>query len=190
MNIKINKNKLTLKSLYFFLKILPLNNVYFFFDELVIVVKLKFLLNTLTFLKYHTYCQFDTLVCISGVDYLQRSNRFELNYELLSLRFNKRLRVKVFINELDVVNSCGNLYSSGYWHESEVWDMFGVFFKNHTNLKRILTDYGFEGYPLRKDFPLSGFIEIKYSDSENRIITESLKLVQEYRTFNFFTPWK
>ena len=162
----------------------------FFFDELVLIIRLKFLLNVLTFLKYHTYCQFDTLVCISGVDYLQRSNRFEINYDLLSLRFNYRIRIKVLVNELDVVNSSGNLFNSAFWHESEIWDMYGIFFKNHSNLKRILTDYGFEGFPLRKDFPLSGFIEIKYSNSQNRIITESIKLAQEYRTFTFSSPWK
>ena len=103
----------------------------FFFDELVLIIRLKFLLNVLTFLKYHTYCQFDTLVCISGVDYLQRSNRFEINYDLLSLRFNYRIRIKVLVNELDVVNSSGNLFNSAFWHESEIWDMYGIFFKNH-----------------------------------------------------------
>jgi NADH dehydrogenase (ubiquinone) Fe-S protein 3 len=188
-NIK-NKNIIIIKSLRYFLKILPIKNVLFYNDELVMSIEVKFLISVLKFLKLHTYSQYESLVCISGVDFLQRSLRFELNYDLLSLRFNNRLRIKICVTELNSVNSCGGVYTAGYWHESEIWDMFGVFFDKHPNLKRILTDYGFEGYPLRKDFPLCGFFEIKYIESQNRIVTESLELAQEYRTFNFSSPWK
>ena len=140
--------------------------------------------------KMHTNCQYKILTCISGVDYLYKKNRFEINYELLSLRFNNRIRIKLFISEMEIVTSCQSIYPSSSWHECEVWDMYGIFFKNHPNLKRILTDYGFEGYPLRKDFPLCGFVEIKYNELEKRIVTESIELSQEYRTFNFLSPWK
>ena len=189
MSVLVN-NKLIIKSLHKFLKIVPVKNVYFYNKETVFFINSRFLLNVLLFLKLHTHCQYTILVCISGVDYLTKSNRFELNYELLSLRYNNRIRIKLSINELDIVDSCEKIYISSSWHECEIWDMFGVFFNNHTNLKRILTDYGFEGYPLRKDFPLCGFIEIKYNELQKRIITESIELSQEYRTFDFLSPWK
>ena len=116
--------------------------------------------------------------------------RFKLVYELLSVRYNSRIRIKIFLNELMNVNSCDKLFLTGGWYECEIWDMFGVFFTNHSNLKRILTDYGFEGYPLRKDFPLSGFIEMRYNEIEKRVIAEPIELAQEYRTFKFLSPWE
>jgi NADH:ubiquinone oxidoreductase subunit C len=117
-------------------------------------------------------------------------NRFELVYDLLSVKFNSRIRIKLSINQLQMVESCENVFIAAGWFESEIFDMFGIFFSNHSNLRRILTDYGFEGYPLRKDFPLSGFIELRYDDSQKRIVTDYIQFSQEYRTFDFLSPWK
>jgi NADH/F420H2 dehydrogenase subunit C len=147
------------------------------------------LLNALTFLKNNVLSQFKILTSITGVDYPERSNRFEVIYDILSLKFNNRLRLKLFVNELSFTDTIELLYPAANWYECEVWDMYGVFFKDHSNLRRILTDYGFEGHPLRKDFPLSGFIEVKYSDLRKRVLNEPLELAQEYRTFDFFSPW-
>ena len=134
--------------------------------------------------------QFESLCCISGVDYPYNKYRFAVVYELLSVRYNNRLRIKTSSTELLAVDSSAYVYDSAGWYECEIWDMYGVFFKKHPNLKRILTDYGFIGYPLRKDFPLSGYIEMRYSELEKRVLNESLELSQEYRTFNFSSPWE
>lgn len=186
----IKQKKLILKSIKIILNMLPIKNILFFKDEIVILINSKFLIVILTFLKLHTHSQYNLLVCISGVDYLYKKYRFELNYELLSMRFNNRIRIKLFFDELTSIPSIDKLFSSASWYECEIWDMFGIFFSNHSNLKRILTDYGFEGNPLKKDFPLSGYIEIKYNEAQKRIISESIELSQEYRTFNFLSPWE
>jgi len=170
-------------------KICPLEKIQYYGQELVIIVKSQLLYDILTFLKYHVFYQFTLLTCITGVDYPNNKYRFKLVYELLSIRYNIRLRVKTFTHELSGIDSCNQLYFTAGWYECEIWDMYGVFFKNHSNLKRILTDYGFEGYPLRKDFPLSGFVEMKYNETEKRVINESIELCQEYRTFKFLSPW-
>ena len=153
-------------------------------------MKPNHLLDILLFFKNHILYQFKILTCISCVDYPMNKYRFKIVYELLSIRFNARLRVKVFTHELLGLDSCEKLFLAGSWYECEIFDMFGVFFKNHSNLKRILTDYGFEGHPLRKDFPLSGFIEMRYHESKKRVVTESIELSQEYRTFKFLSPWE
>ena len=111
------------------------------------------------------------------------------SYELLSIKFNSRLRVKTSINEVGSVESATKIFNSANWWEREVWDMFGIFFSNHPDLRRILTDYGFEGYPLRKDFPLSGYVEVRYDDTVKRVVCEPLELAQEFRSFNFESPW-
>nr|YP_010139060.1 NADH dehydrogenase subunit 9 [Lithodesmium undulatum]QQJ94668.1 NADH dehydrogenase subunit 9 [Lithodesmium undulatum] len=172
------------------LKICPVEKIQIFNKEIVLVVKPYYLTHLLKILKKHVLYQFEILTCISGVDYPQHFHRFKLVYELLSIRYNCRIRVKTFTNELIGVNSCDKLFLTAGWYECEIWDMFGVFFNNHTNLKRILTDYGFEGYPLRKDFPLSGFIEVRYHEIQKRIINEPLEMAQEYRNFTFLSPWK
>jgi NADH:ubiquinone oxidoreductase subunit C len=172
------------------IKVCPLEKVQVFNEDLILVVKPNVLLDILLFFKYHILYQFEILTCIPRVDYPMNKYRFKLAYELLSIRYNFRLRIKTFAHELMSIDSCANLYLSGGWYECEIWDMFGVFFKNHSNLKRILTDYGFEGYPLRKDFPLSGFIEMRYHETQKRVITESIELSQEYRTFTFLSPWE
>ena len=182
--------QLVVKSLNNLFRTCPLEKIQIFNSELTLVVKPSMLLNVLFFLKYSMLHQFSILTCISGVDYPAKKYRFKVVYELLSIRFNARLRIKTFTTELIGIDSCDKLFLSAGWYECEIWDMFGVFFKNHSNLKRILTDYGFEGYPLRKDFPLSGFVEIRYSETQKRVVNESIELSQEYRTFNFASPWE
>jgi NADH dehydrogenase (ubiquinone) Fe-S protein 3 len=183
------QHKLTLSSIKTLTQVLPISKIHIFSNEIVIFVKPEFLVDTLFFLKNHILFQFTILTSISGVDYPEKKHRFEVVYDLLSVTFNQRLRVKVLINELESVNSCEKVYPAANWFECEVWDMYGVFFKNHSNLRRILTDYGFEGHPLRKDFPLNGYIEVRYSENHKRVISESVEFSQEYRTFNFFGPW-
>ena len=168
----------------------PLEKIQVLNDSIVITVKPEIVFDILLFLKNHVLYQFELLTCISGVDFPSNKYRFNIVYELLSLRYNCRLRVKTFTNELTSVQSSEKLFLASGWYECEIWDMFGVFFTNHPNLKRILTDYGFEGYPLRKDFPLSGFVEMRYNEIEKRIINESIELCQEYRTFSFLSPWE
>jgi len=183
-------NGLLFSSIKKFLNIFPVENISVYHNEITLSVKSRHLLSILKFLKQHTHSQYHVLVSISAVDSLHNLNRFELNYELLSLKFNNRLRIKVYLDELELIDSCEDLYKAASWYECEVWDMFGIYFGNHKNLKRILTDYGFEGFPLRKDFPLCGFVEIQFNELQKRIVTDSVELAQEYRTFNFLSPWQ
>jgi NADH:ubiquinone oxidoreductase subunit C len=181
-------SQLIVKNIRNLSRMCPLEKIQVYDQELVIIVKSKLLYDTLVLFKYHIPYQFNLLTCITGVDYPANKYRFSLVYDLLSIRFNVRLRIKTFSHELFGVDSCDQLYFTAGWYECEIWDMYGVFFKNHSNLKRILTDYGFEGHPLRKDFPLSGFVEMKYNETEKRVINESIELCQEYRTFRFLSP--
>lgn len=183
-------NKVIIENLKYIHKSCPIMKLQIHNSEITVVVNSQDLLDVLLFFKNHILCQFKVLTCISGVDYPMNKYRFKLVYELLSVRYNSRIRVKIFTNELNPVNSSDKIFSAAGWYECEIWDMFGVFFKDHSNLKRILTDYGFEGYPLRKDFPLSGFIEMRYNETKKRVISEPLELSQEYRTFNFLSPWE
>jgi len=134
--------------------------------------------------------QYKILVDITAVDYPSRILRFEVVYNLLSLHYNARLRIKTRLDEITPAFSSTPIYSAAGWAEREVWDMFGIFFSNHPDLRRILSDYGFQGHPLRKDFPLTGYVEVRYDDSEKRVITESLELTQEFRYFDFASPWE
>ena len=177
------------KSLKNLIKVCPVEKIQVFKEEVSIVIRPSLLINFLTFFKNHILYQFKVLTCISGVDYPSNKYRFQVIYELLTIRYNFRIKIKIFINELMSVDSCNHVFLTSGWYECEIWDMFGIFFNKHLNLKRILTDYGFEGYPLRKDFPLSGFIEMRYHESEKRVLNESIELSQEYRTFNFSSPW-
>ena len=127
---------------------------------------------------------------VTAVDYPTKNERFEVVYNLLSLQYNTRIRIKTHINELTPVDSLVPVYNSASWWERETWDMFGIFFANHPDLRRILTDYGFEGHPLRKDFPLSGYVEVRYDDSEKRVVTEAVELTQDFRYFDFSSPWE
>lgn len=141
-------------------------------------------------LKDHFFLQFKSLLDIWGVDYPYKKKRFEVNYLLLSLKYNLRIIVRTSVEEFEGVPTLTNLYKSAGWLEREVWDMYGVLFYENPDLRRILTDYGFSGHPLRKDFPLSGFMEVRYDDSEKRVVYEPLELTQQYRTFNFKSPWE
>jgi NADH dehydrogenase (ubiquinone) Fe-S protein 3 len=129
------------------------------------------------------------LSCISGVDLVSNTNRFVVVYELLSLTYNSRIRIKVFVDEKEKLKSICALFINSNWWEREIWDMYGVYFDNHPDLRRILTDYGFEGHPLRKDFPISGYVEVKYDENKKRIVVEPLELSQELRLFSFSSPW-
>jgi len=182
-------HKLTLNSIQNLTDTVPITKIQFFSEEVAIYIEPEHLLNLIFFLKNHTLLQYKILTCISGVDYPSKKLRFEVSYDLLSLTFNNRLRIKVAQNELQSIESCESIYSSANWFECEIWDMYGIFFKNHSSLRRILTDYGFEGHPLRKDFPLNGYIEVRYSENQKRVINETVEFSQEYRTFNFFGPW-
>ena len=160
------------------------NNQYcFFFKTLIFQIILKIL-------KYHFKYNFNLLIFISGVDYPENKNRFKIIYEILSLKFNNRIRLKISVNEITQIYSVKKIFISAVWWEDELWDMFGIVFLKHKNLIRLLTDYGFQGFPLRKDFPLSGFIDLKYNLIKNRISYEKLELSQNYRIFNYNSPWE
>lgn len=157
--------------------------------ELIIRVKRDALLRVLAYLRDDVHCQFKQLVDLCGVDYPEREERFEIVYNLLSLTHNFRIRVKV-TTAGDTVPSVTGVFSTAGWFEREVWDMYGVPFSGHPDLRRILTDYGFEGHPLRKDFPLTGFVELRYDDEKKRVVYEPVKLTQDFRSFDFLSPWE
>jgi NADH/F420H2 dehydrogenase subunit C len=172
------------------IKILPIVRFELYNKENCFLIQTNLLVDIITVLKNHFKYQFKVLTCISGVDYPENLYRFQVVYEFLSIKFNARLRIKVLVNELIPVNSIEKIFPAATWWECEVWDMFGIFFINQFNLTRLLTDYGFQGYPLRKDFPLSGFTESRYNVIKNRVIYENIELAQEYRTFDFLSPWE
>lgn len=157
-------------------------------SEKTLVLSHKNLLFSLNCLKLHISYQYKLLSCISGVDFINCKYRFGVIYDILSLTYNSRLRVKVFVNEITSVDSIVNIYINSDWWEREIWDMYGIYFNNHPDLRRILTDYGFEGYPMRKDFPLSGYVELRYDQSKKRIVLEPLELSQEFRSFTYEMP--
>lgn len=158
-------------------------------QENVIVVSNQEIFFTLKCLKFHVNSQYSLLSCISGIDFLGNTYRFGIVYDLLSLTFNSRIRVKVFVNEITPISSVVNIFINSNWWEREIWDLFGIYFNKHPDLRRILTDYGFEGHPMRKDFPCYGFIELRYDESKKRIVVEPISLAQEFRLFTFQTPW-
>ncbi|KAG8181286.1 hypothetical protein JTE90_022224 [Oedothorax gibbosus] len=159
-------------------------------DELEILITPDGVIPVLSFLKDHHLAQFESLVDIAGVDVPQREFRFEIVYNLLSLRYNARIRVKTYTDELTPIDSACDVYKAANWYEREIWDMYGVYFANHPDLRRILTDYGFEGHPFRKDFPLSGYVEVRYDDECKRVVVEPLELSQEFRKFDLVGPWE
>jgi NADH dehydrogenase (ubiquinone) Fe-S protein 3 len=158
--------------------------------DIFILIKPNHLYNILYILNKNTLFQFKQLIDINAIDYPERTNRFELIYHLLSIVYNTRINIRTFTNELYPINSVIDIYKNANWSERECWDLFGIFFNNHVDLRRILTDYGFEGYPLRKDFPLSGYKEIRYDDSIKHIVYEKLTLAQEYRNYDYVSAWK
>mgnify|MGYP001295471906 FL=1 len=159
-------------------------------EQLVIDCDVSFLVKVLTFLRDDSQCQFKQLTDVCGVDYLGREFRFEIVYHLLSYQYNQRIRVKVRVREGDPVPSVVKIYSAANWYEREAWDMYGIYFLEHPDLRRLLTDYGFDGHPLRKDFPLSGYTEVRYDEEQKRVIYEPVTLTQEFRKFDFMSPWE
>ena len=158
--------------------------------ELIVVVHSEKIADVLMFLRNDGNCQFKILIDICGVDYPQRSPRFEVVYNLLSLTQNQRIRIKLLIDEENSVPTATGVYSAAGWFEREAWDLYGIIFSNHDDLRRILTDYGFEGHPLRKDFPLTGHVEVRYDESQKRVVYDPVKLTQDFRTFDFLSPWE
>ncbi|KAI1356144.1 hypothetical protein F5Y01DRAFT_268654 [Xylaria sp. FL0043] len=152
-------------------------------DELVIYIPPSGVIPVFSFLKYNTAAEFTQVSTITAVDFPTKDQRFEIVYNLLSVRHNARIRVKTYADEASPVPSITSLYDGANWYEREVYDMFGVFFVGHPDLRRIMTDYGFEGHPLRKDFPLTGYTEVRYDEEKKRIVTEPLELTQAFRNF-------
>nr|NP_038176.1 NADH dehydrogenase subunit 9 [Synura synuroidea]AAF36942.1 NADH dehydrogenase subunit 9 [Synura synuroidea] len=174
----------TLKKIIPFIFFQKINN-----EDLIILLP-KNLRFSLLCLKKHINYQFSLLSYIAGVDLLGCKYRFCVVYDLLSLSFNIRLRIKLFITEVNTIPSVTDIYVNSNWWEREVWDLFGIYFENHPDLRRILTDYGFEGYPMRKDFPLYGYTELRYDESKKQIVVESVELSQNFRLFEFEMPWQ
>ena len=160
------------------------------YGELTLFVEPGDIIDVLNFLKSDVQCQFISFIDISGVDYPAREKRFDVVYHLLSPRQNQRIRIKVATDEETPIPSAIEVFPAAGWYEREVYDLYGVLFTGHPDLRRILTDYGFEGHPLRKDFPLTGFVEVRYDDDAKRVVYEPVELRQEFRNFDFLSPWE
>jgi len=160
------------------------------FDQLYIDINVEDIISTVLFLKTNEKCKFKQLIDITAIDYPQKEKRFQIVYLFLSHENNLRIIIKINIDEKETVPSITKIFPSSNWMEREVFDMYGISFKHHPNLKRILTDYGFEGYPLRKDFPLTGHTEVRYNEDKKKVIYEPVKLDQEYREFDAQSPWE
>ena len=158
--------------------------------QLTISAKAASIVTLLTFLRDDSTCQFRLLMDLFGVDFPDRGRRFEVVYNLLSLTHNQRVRVKVETDEDTPVPSVVGVFRTAAWCEREAWDMYGIMFSGHPDLRRLLTDYGFEGHPLRKDFPLTGHVELRYDDEQKRVVYEPVKLTQDFRRFDFLSPWE
>lgn len=160
------------------------------FGELTVTASASGILDLLDFLRSDSSCRFSTLVDITAVDYPSRQQRFDVVWHFLSMYQNQRIRVKVAIREDEMLPTLTGIYPAANWFEREIFDMFGILFTGHPDMRRILTDYGFSGHPLRKDFPTTGYVEVRYDDAEKRVIYEPVSLVQEYRQFDFLSPWE
>ena len=158
--------------------------------ELTLHVRRAAMTNVIAFLRDDPICRFNQLIDLCGVDYPARARRFDIVYHFLSMAHNTRVRVKVTTDEDTPVMSIVSLFPNADWYEREAFDMYGIVFDQHPDLRRILTDYGFEGYPLRKDFPLTGFVEVKYDDERKEVVYEPVVLQQEFRSFDFLSPWE
>jgi len=159
------------------------------FGELTLTVKRDEITGVMAKLRLEPF-RFHQLIDVCGADYPKRAERFDVVYHLLSLTRNLRIRVKVMTNEAEPVPSIREVFPNADWYERETFDMYGVLFSNHPDLRRLLTDYGFEGYPLRKDFPMTGHVEVRYDEAQKRVVYEPVKLVQEFRKFDFMSPWE
>ena len=160
------------------------------YGELAVRTAASSIVKLLTFLRDDSHCLFKLLIDVCGVDYPERDRRFEVVYNLLSLKQNHRIRVKLSTGEGQPVPSVTGVFTSAGWYEREAWDLYGIFFSGHPDLRRLLTDYGFEGHPMRKDFPLTGHVEMRYDEEQKRVVYEPVKLTQEFRRFDFVSPWE
>jgi NADH-quinone oxidoreductase subunit C len=160
------------------------------FGELTLVVEAAGIVPLVTFLRDDPECRFEILIDLCGADYPNRARRFDVVYHFLSLAKNRRIRVKVETDDTIPVPSLVSVHPCADWFEREAFDMYGILFSGHPDLRRLLTDYGFTGYPLRKDFPLTGYVEVRYDDQEKRVVYEPVRLVQEFREFDFLSPWE
>jgi NADH-quinone oxidoreductase subunit C len=160
------------------------------FGELTLEAEAGDIVDVLNFLKNDVQCQFISFIDISGADYPSRARRFDVVYHLLSPRQNQRVRVRVMTDEDTPVPSATGVFPGADWFEREAYDLYGILFTGHPDLRRLLTDYGFEGHPLRKDFPLTGFVEVRYDDEMKRVVYEPVELKQEFRNFDFLSPWE
>ena len=167
-----------------------INNSKIVHNQLDISIDQEDLLDVITFLKTNKNTKFRQLIDITAVDYPENSKRFKLVYLLLSHEFNNRIKINYSVSENEIINSIVKIFPSANWMEREVFDMYGIKFKDHPDLRRILTDYNFEGHPLRKDFPLTGHNEVRYSEEDKKVIYEPVKLEQNYRNFDFESPWE
>jgi NADH-quinone oxidoreductase subunit C len=158
--------------------------------ELTLRVQTAAIVRVLTYLRDQSNCQFKMLVDLCGADYPDRDQRFEVVYHLLSLKHNQRVRVKVTTDETTPVPSATGVFGAANWYEREVWDMYGVYFADHPDLRRLLTDYGFEGHPMRKDFPQTGYVEVRYDEEQKRVVYEPVVMRQDWRSFDFLSPWE
>ena len=160
------------------------------FGELTLVVDVENLLDVMAFLRDDPICRFTVLIDLCGVDYPERARRFDVVYHFLSMHQNHRIRVKVETDAATPVPTISGLYPAANWFEREAFDMYGIVFSDHPDLRRLLTDYGFNGHPFRKDFPLTGYVEVRYDDEEKRVVYEPVKLTQDFRSFDFMSPWE
>jgi NADH-quinone oxidoreductase subunit C len=160
------------------------------YGELTVVARREDILRVVTFLRDDPQCRFVCFIDICGADYPAREKRFDVVYHFLAPHQNRRIRVKVETDEVTPVPSLIGLFPAANWYERETYDMYGVLFTGHPDLRRLLTDYGFEGHPLRKDFPLTGYVEVRYDDGQGRVVYEPVKLSQEFRNFDFLSPWE
>lgn len=160
------------------------------YGELTVTASSNGIIELLTFLRDNARCKFVNFIDICGVDWPQREKRFDVVYHLMSPQQNTRVRIKVAVGEGETLPSATSVYMGADWFEREAYDMYGILFTGHPDLRRILTDYGFEGYPLRKDFPTTGYVEVRYDDEQKRVVYEPVELKQEFRNFDFLSPWE
>ena len=158
--------------------------------ELMVTVRPASIARVLTFLRDDSTCLFKVLIDVCGADYPEREARFDVVYTLLSMSQNQRVRVKLSVGEDEPVPTATGVYSAAGWCERETWDMYGIYFADHPDLRRLLTDYGFEGHPMRKDFPLTGRVEVRYDETQKRVVYDPVKLTQDFRSFDFLSPWE
>ena len=166
------------------------NSVDIAVGEMTVNARRAEIVKVISFLRDDPICKFSSLIDVCGVDYPSRERRFDVVYHMLSMAHNTRIRIKVMTDEMVPVHSITSLFPNADWYEREAFDMYGILFDQHPDLRRILTDYGFEGYPLRKDFPLSGFVEVRYDEERKSVVYEPVNLPQEYRSFDFMSPWE